>query len=687
MFRVGHNSQSLDTRYNKLDTLLQGTELPYSQRDSLRKLLHDHHDVFSLEEGERGETDLIEFMIDTGDAAPVRQRVRRMPFALRREVSNQLQKMQESGVIQPSSSPWASPVVLVRKKDGSHRFCVDYRRLNSMTKLDSYPLPRIDDLLDQLGRSQYFTTLDLAAGYWQIKVHQDSIPKTVFITPQGLYEFQVMPFGLTNAPSAFQRLMSQVLSTLNPPNGQSFFSVYIDDVIIYSKTMSDHLNHLKQVLERLRQSGLKLKLSKCSFVCKEVEFLGHRITPEGLQTTPRLVSAVQDFPRPTSSKQARQFLGLCSFYRRFIRGFARIAKPLHQLTKKGVGFNWTPECTAAFTTLKTKLCEAPILGYPSFDKDFTLETDASIDGIGAVLSQPQADGCLHPVAFASRSLSPAERNYAITDLETLAVVWAVTHFRCSLYGHSVTVYTDHSAVRAVLETPNPTGRHARWWTRVHGCGIKSVTIVYRPGKTNANADALSRNPVGVPPTEGIAETDMQVAIVQSQQSGMLPTIRELLVNAPHSTTAQPFLQEQLKDPDIAKMIEYLEENRLPADSNQARTIVIKSALFTVIDNVLFITHRDGTKRVVVPTHLRRQLMDDHHRGPCGSQFAADKLYMVQSPAIGGGKECVKTFFISFLTPQNALWSPVVRGQSIPPYTPLKFADLFRSLGWILWIYQ
>ena len=291
-----------------------------------------------------------------------------------------------------------------------------------------------------------------------------------------------------------------------------------------------------------------------------------------------------------------------------------------------MGFDWTPECTAAFTTLKTKLCEAPILVYPSFDKDFTLETDASIDGIGAVLSQPQADGCLHPVAFASRSLSPAERNYAITDLETLAVVWVVTHFRCYLYGHSVTVYTDHSAVRAVLETPNPTGRHARWWMRVHGCGIKSVTIVYHPGKTNANADALSRNPVGVPPTEGIAETDMQVAMVQSQQSGMLPTIREMLVNAPHSTTAQPFLQEQLRDPDIAKMIEYLEENRLPADSDQARTIVIKSALFTVIDNVLFITHRDGTKRVVVPTHLRRQLMDEHHRGPCGSHFAADKLY-------------------------------------------------------------
>ena len=217
----------------------------------------------------------------------------------------------------------------------------------------------------------------------------------------------------------------QLLTTLNPPDGRSFVSVYIDDVVIYSETMEDHLHHLRQVLKCLQDAGLKLKLSKCSFICKEVEFLGHRITPDGLQTTTRLVSAVQEFPRPKNVKQTRQFLGLCSFYRRFIQSFANIAKPLHQLTKKGVTFVWTTHCGTAFLALKKKLCEAPVLAYPSFDKDFSLETDASIDGIGAVLSQQQLDRLLHPVAFASQSLSPAERNYAITDLETLAVVWAL----------------------------------------------------------------------------------------------------------------------------------------------------------------------------------------------------------------------------------------------------------------------
>ena len=518
--RVMECTLDSDQGGNSRSEVIQATfsdkiEASPEHKEQLLGLLTERHSVFCLEAGERGETDLIEFHIDTGDTRPLRQHPRRMPFAVRAEVAKQLKTMQETRIIQPSSSPWASPVVLVRKKDGSHRFCVDYRRLNAVTKLDSYPLPRIDYLLDQLDQAHYFTSLDLASGYWQIRVHQGSVPKTAFITPQGLYEFRVMPFGLTNAPAAFQRLMQELLTGLNPSDGTAFVSVYIDDVLIYSRTMEDHLTHLRLVLERLEEAGLKLKPSKCHFVCKEVEFLGHIITPEGLKTTSRLVLAVQNFQRPANAKQTRQFLGLCSFYRRFIASFAKIAKPLHQLTKHGTQFTWTDECQRAFTTLKENLCTAPVLAYPSFAKDFILETDASIDGIGAVLSQSQADGCVHPVAFASRSLSPAERNYGITDLETLAVVWAVTHFRCYLYGHSVTVYTDHSAVRSVLETPTPSGRHARWWTRIYGSGIRSIRIVYRPGKANANADALSRNPVGEVPEEGIGETELQVAAITS----------------------------------------------------------------------------------------------------------------------------------------------------------------------------
>ena len=396
-------------------------------------------------------------------------------------------------MISPSSSPWASPVVLVRKKDGSHRFCVDYRNLNAVTKRDRYPLPRVDDLLDQMQKSQYFTTLDLSSDYWQIRVHEKSREKTAFVTPQGQFEFLVMPFGLANAPSVFQRLMQKALAGLNPEGGPDFVSVYIDDIIIFSETLEDHLRHLKMVIERLQQCGLKLKPVKCHFCREEVEYLGHIITRHGLKTNPALVAAVREFPVPKNVQEVRRFLGMTSYYRRFIPLFSKVAQALHVLTRQNVKFHWDEECQRAFEALKRKLVEAPVLAYPSFTKDFMLETDASIEGLGAVLSQMQQDGYQHPIAFASRALSPSERNYSITELEMLAVVWALSHFHYYLYNQCVTVYTDHSAVKAVLETPNPTAKHARWWMKVYGQGVRELKINYRPGKMNKNADALSRS--------------------------------------------------------------------------------------------------------------------------------------------------------------------------------------------------
>ena len=290
------------------------------------------------------ETDLLTMEIETGSAATKRQAARRMPFAVRSEVAKQLRDMQEAGVVQPSNSPWASPVVMVRKRDGSHRFCVDDRELNSVTKADTFLLPRIDDPLDQLGQARYFSTLDLAVGYWQIRVHPDSAEKTAFITPQGLFQFQVMPFGLTNAPSVFERLMERVLAGLNPENGPDFVAVYIDDVIVFSRTLEQHLQHLRQVIQRISDAGLKLKPSKCHFIREEVEYLGHLITPHGLQTNPRLTSAVSDFPQPKNFTKLRRFLGMCSYYRKFVPNFSKIASPLQFLTRKDATFVWSKEC-------------------------------------------------------------------------------------------------------------------------------------------------------------------------------------------------------------------------------------------------------------------------------------------------------------------------------------------------------
>ena len=513
---------------------------------------------------------------------------------------------------------------MVRKKDSSHRFCVDYRGLNAVTKADTFPLPRIDDLLDQLGKARYFSTLDLASGFWQIRMEPSSQEKTAFVTPQGLYEFRVMPFGLTNAPAVFQRLMQQVLAGLNPEDGNEFVTAYIDDILVFSPTLREHLEHLRIVIDRLREVHLKLNPLKCKFVREEVDYLGHVITVGGLKPNPRLTDAVQKFPQPRNVQDVRRFLGMSSYYRKFIPQFAKVAQPLHQLTAKSVPFVWTAECEAAFLSLKSRLVTSPVLAYPCFTKDFTLEMDASIQGLGAVLSQVQEDGKLHPVAYASWALNPSEKNYSVTELETLAVVWAVTHFHSYLYGSKVTVLTDHSAVKAVLETSNPTGKHARWWTRVYGRGVE-VRIVYRAGRENASADALSRRPQQPAPLHGIAQDETQVAAVYADRD-----ITELMQEGPDSPGVEEegYGAEQGKDPSLKEMIDFLQNGVLPEDSDRARKLSAQECLFALVDGILyFIDARHGNcKRVAVPSHLREQLLRESHRGIYSGHFSGNRLY-------------------------------------------------------------
>lgn len=338
---------------------------------------------------------------------------------------------------------------------------------------------------------------------------------------------------------------------LNPDEGTPFTSVYLDDILVFSDTLQNHLEHLRRVIERIREVGLKLKPTKCHFARAELEYLGHLITRDGNKTNPRLVSAVKEFPCPTNLNEVRRFLGMASFYRRFIPNFARLASPLHQLTCKGAPFDWSQK-HIAFEMLKQKLVTSPVLAYPRYDRDFTLETDASVLGLGAVLSHVQDDGCLHPISYASHALSPPEKNYSITELETLAVVWALSHFHHLLYGHAVTVVTDHTAVKAVLETPSPSGKHARWWTRVYGRGLKELRIVYRAGRENVSADALSRSPCGPAPSVRVAEGELQINQVQSQESEL--SISDLLQSqyGTPSIASGTYLEEKKKDQDCWK---------------------------------------------------------------------------------------------------------------------------------------
>ena len=366
---------------------------------------------------------------------------------------------------------------------------------------------------------------------------------------------------------------------------------------------------------------------------------------------------------------------MASYYRRFIPRFAKVAEPLHQQTCKGTTFQWTLECQLAFDTLKAKLTTAPVLAYPAFNKDFVLETDASIHGLGAVLSQ-QTDGKLHPVAYASRALSRPQKNYGITELETLAVVWAITHFRHCLYGKSVTIFTDHSAVKAVLETPNPTGKHARWWSKVYGSGVSKVHITYRSGKENQCADALSRAPVNPAPSQETCP-EVQVAALQSDDIRTLPKKEPLSMDPKEET----FEGAQQKDPWIHQLTQYLMKKELPEDDKEAHRIVLQAPNFTLEDNIIyFLDSKHGhRKRAVVPGGLRQQLMGENHRGSSGGHFSGPRTHARM--ALHWWWDRMYTDIMEYCKscPDCAVVSGVGRPHK-PPLHPIPVTRPFQILG-------
>ena len=376
--------------------------------------------------------------------------------------------------------------MVVKKKNGKFRLCVNYKPLNDITKKDNYPLPRIDELLDSLQDAQWFTTLDLASGYWQIKVKKEDQEKTAFITKFGTYEFKVMPFGLCNAPATFQRTMDKVLHGIK----EKFVLVYLDDVIIYSKTCKEHLQHLTEVLNRIRHANLSLKAEKCNFIATELQFLGHVVGKDGVKPDPEKVEKMMNYPEPKNIRELRGVLGLFSYYRRFIKDFAQLADPLYQLLKKDTPYTWTESQQQAFENLREKLTKAPIVQYPDFTKPFILHTDASGTGVGAVLAQKEGKQ-EHVIAYASRTLNPAEKNYAITELECLAIVWAVKYFRHYLYSSKFSIVTDHTALKWLLNSTSESmnKRLERWKITLSEYDFE---IIYRKGRLHLNTDAFLR---------------------------------------------------------------------------------------------------------------------------------------------------------------------------------------------------
>ena len=584
-----------------------GVGLTVEEKSQLFHLLLAYADVFADAEDGLGRTGVVKHSIVTGDNPPIKQPCRRVPPTKREHVRQLVQDMLKKDVVQPSSSPWASPIVVVQKKDGSYRFCVDYRKINTITRKDAYPLPRIDDTIEALSGSQWFSTLDLLWGYWQVEMSEEDRAKTAFSTHEGLYEFKVMPFGLCNAPATFQRLMDLVLSGIQ----WSSCLVYIDDIVVVGKTVQNHLDNLQLVLDRIKRAGLRLKPSKCHLFQKEILYLGHRITRDGVATDPGKIDAVRKWAVPRTVQEVQTFLGLVGYYRKFVNNFAATAKPLYRLTERGREFNWTTECEAAFLELKSRLVSAPILAFPDFTKMFILDTDASQSGVGAVLSQLH-DGQERVVAYASRVLSKAERQYSVTRKELLAVVTFAKHFRHYLLGRHFVVRTDHSSLQWLYNFKEPEGQTARWLESLQEFDFE---VIHRSGRNHTNADALSRcDTTG----EDEVKSHNVDAVTVSKDPVHFGNMHEL----------------QEKDEAIGPVLRAMHSGTRvrPADiqgrSRECCQLAEQWDQLKIVDGILHRRHEDANGRshlqVVAPKVSRSDIMHHLHDGIAGGHLGEAK---------------------------------------------------------------
>lgn len=526
-----------------------------------------------------GCTNLVEHRIDTGSAVPIKQRYYPVSPIVLKTIHEEVDEMLRLGVIEKSSSPWSSPILLVKKKDGGHRFVVDFRKLNEVTVRDAYPLPYVNSILDRLRGAKFLSSLDLKSAYWQVPLEKSSREKTAFTIPgKGLFHFLRLPFGLHNSPATWQRLVDSILGTDLEP----YVFIYLDDFIIVTPTFEEHLRVLKEILLRLRYAGLTVNTEKCKFCLDELKYLGYVVNQSGLHVDPEKVECIVNYPAPTNIKAVKRFVGMTSWYRRFIPNYAITMSPLHALTKKNVTWEWTSEAEAAFCSVKELLVSAPILTCPDFNLPFIVQADASSYGIGSVLSQHFEEG-EKVIAYYSRSLTKAERNFTVTEKECLAVIWSIEKMRPYLEGSTFTVITDHHSLLWLHNLRDPTGRLARWAIRLQQYDFK---IVHRKGTEHVVPDALSRAVAPAP-----EEIDLITVSEKSRDnwySGMLYQVKE---------NPQKYPSWRVERFQLYKLLDNRQEG-----------------------------HEESTWRIVVPKDKRKEILKECHDAATAGHLGSFKTW-------------------------------------------------------------